>query len=223
MTLTSSELKRFYDRFGTKQDAQGFYEDPAFDELVAHAAFEKAERIFEFGCGTGKFAARLLERHAPASATYTCCDVSKTMTELARRRLVPHKDRASVVQSDGAVRFPLPDRSVDRVVCAYVLDLLSEQDIKQAFGEAYRVLAPGGRFCILCLTNGVTPLSRILSSVWNSVFRIRPAWVGGCRPISLMPFADTDRWHVEHRKVVVSFGVPSEVLVLDAKVLLSAK
>lgn len=43
-----------------------------------------------------------------------------------------YKERAKAVRSDGSVRFPLPGRSVDRVVSTYVLDLLSETDIREA-------------------------------------------------------------------------------------------
>lgn len=216
MTLTARELKDFYDSFGRKQDWQEFYEGPAFDELVVHASFGTAERVFELGCGTGKFAERLLAKHLPAAATYTCCDVSDTMTVLARRRVAQFGGRAKIIRSDGGINFPLPDGSVDRVVCAYVLDLLSEKDIRRAFDEAGRVLVPGGRFCTLCLTHGVTLPSRALSSVWNALFRLRPAWVGGCRPITLLPFSDLHRWRIAHRCVVTAFGVPSEVMVLIA-------
>jgi len=39
MELTSSEARAYYDKFGKKQDTQGFYEDPALDDLIAHAGF----------------------------------------------------------------------------------------------------------------------------------------------------------------------------------------
>ena len=78
-TLTASEAEAYYNRFGKKQDSQGFYEDPALDDLIAHANFQDAQRVFEFGCGTGKFAARLLAEHLPTSATYLGCDVSPVM------------------------------------------------------------------------------------------------------------------------------------------------
>ena len=42
MTLSHSQAKRFYDRFGSKQDKQSFYEDKALDELIAHALIEYA-------------------------------------------------------------------------------------------------------------------------------------------------------------------------------------
>lgn len=61
--LSRAQVKLFYDRLGARQDWQAFYEDPAAEELIAHAEFEKAKLVFEFGCGTGRFAERILAHH----------------------------------------------------------------------------------------------------------------------------------------------------------------
>jgi SAM-dependent methyltransferase len=215
--LSPSAAQAYYDRFGRKQESQGFYEDPALDDLIAHAGFQDAGAVFEFGCGTGKLAARLLEKHLPPSATYLGCDISPVMIDLAKRRLEAYAERAQVALSNGAVRFPLADRSVDSVVSSYVLDLLSEADTRSLFSEAHRTLLPGGKLCLASLTTGVSVPSRIVSSLWTAAFRLRPAIVGGCRPIHLDSFVDPQQWHVVHRSVLTPFGVPSEVLVLDLK------
>ena len=216
--LSYSEAQCYYDRFGKKQDAQGFYENPALDDLIAHACFQDAQKVFEFGCGTGKFAARLLAEHLPSSATYLGCDVSPIMIDLAAQRLTIYAERAKVVRSDGAVNFPLPDQSVDRIVSSYVLDILSEEDTRLVFAEAHRVLTTGGKVCLASLTRGVTLPSRIVSLLWMAVFRMRASLVGGCRPIHLEPYMDRERWQLEHRRVVTPFGVPSEVLILNSKI-----
>ena len=212
--LDTSAAQAYYDRFGKKQDSQGFYEDPALDDLIAYADFQDSRQVFEFGCGTGKFANRLLEKHLPAGASYSGCDISPVMIGLAKARLARHGERAQVALSDGNLRFPLPERSVDRVVSTYVLDLLSATDIERFFSEARRVLLPGGRVCIASLTQGVTLPSRIVSSLWTSVFRFSPSLVGGCRPIRLDTFVRPQEWRILHRRVVTPFGVPSEVLIL---------
>lgn len=215
--LSPSAAQAYYDRFGKKQDSQGFYEDPALDDLIAHASFQGAQSVFEFGCGTGKFAVRILETHLPPSAKYLGCDVSPIMIELAKQRLEAYVGHVQVALSDGSVRFPLPDHSVDRVVSSYVLDLLSEADIRRFFSEAHRTLVPGGKVCLASLTRGTSLPSRIVSSLWTAVFRMNPAIVGGCRPIFLDAFVDSQHWQVVHKSVLTPFGVPSEVLVLDAK------
>jgi len=216
-TLSSSEAQAYYDKFGKKQDSQGFYEEPALDDLIAHAGFREAQKVFEIGCGTGKFAERLLAGVLPASATYLGCDVSPTMTKLAADRLADYVDRARIVRTDGTVRFPVADHSVDRVVSNYVLDLLSKEDAGSVFTEAQRILLPGGKLCLVSLTKGVTAPSRVVSSLWMTVFRLRPSLVGGCRPIRLETHADPERWQTVYRNVVTPFGVPSEILVLERK------
>jgi len=213
--LSLSAVRRYYDWLGRRLDSQGFYENPALDALVAHANFEDADSVFEFGCGTGKFASRLLENHLPDSATYFGYDVSSVMVDLAKRRIALHGDRVRVALSDGSVRFPLRDQSVDRIVSSYVLDLLSESDIRQFFAEAHRSLTTGGKVCLASLTEGVAPLSRIVSSLWRAAFRLSPKMVGGCRPIGFDAFIDPRQWRIAYRAVLAPFGVPSEVVVLD--------
>jgi ubiquinone/menaquinone biosynthesis C-methylase UbiE len=217
LVLKPSEAQAFYDRFGKKQDAQSFYEDAALDDLIAHARFPEAGRVFEFGCGTGRFADRLLAEYLPYSASYLGCDLSSTMVGLTTERMAPYPERARVIQSDGTMNFPLPDNSVDRVVSTYVLDLLAETDIEEFLREAHRVLRVEGRLCLVSLTRGTTLLSQFVSATWNSVFLLRASLVGGCRPIRLDQYLDPMQWELEYRNVIVAFGVPSEVLVARPK------
>ena len=116
MVLKPSEVKKYYDWFGRKQDSQSFYEDKATGDLIAHSDFGASGKVFEFGCGTGRLAFRLLDEFLPTSAVYLGCDLSPTMIGLATRRLAVHAGRARVARSEGGVQFPLPDHSVDRVV-----------------------------------------------------------------------------------------------------------
>jgi len=212
--LDHSAARAYYDRFGKKLDSQSFYEDPALDELIAHANFGEARSVFEFGCGTGKFAARILESHLPSPAGYLGCDISPVMVGLAKERLETFGERAKVILSDGALRFPVSDHSVDRVVSSYVLDLLSDEDIRRFFSESRRVMRFRGMVCLASLTKGRTLPSRVISSLWMTVFRMRPSLVGGCRPIRLESYVDFGQWELKHQKVLSPFGVPSEVLVL---------
>jgi ubiquinone/menaquinone biosynthesis C-methylase UbiE len=213
MVLNTWEVKKYYDRFGKKQDSQSFYEDKATGDLIAHADFGGCGKVFEFGCGTGRFAENLLRAHLPVAAIYTGCDLSPTMVGLARQRLAVFNARAQVIQSDGPIRFPMDDGSADRIVSTYVLDLLSEADIRAFFLETYRVLDTGGKVGLVSLTPGATLLSRFVTAVWESVFRMRAAWVGGCRPIRLTRFLEPNLWQLEYHRVVTAFGIPSEVLV----------
>jgi len=211
--LSREEVRSFYDRFGAKQDWQRFYEGPALRDLLLHGQFESAQSVFELGCGTGAFARALLEAHLPGTASYVGVDISSTIAGIARKRLDSFKGRAEVVITDGSLAFNYPDWSFDRFVSNYVIDLLPPEDIHQAIDEAYRLLVPGGRLCLVSLTFGSTIASRALTWAWGRIHKLNPRLVGGCRPVRLQDFLNKDRWRVDHCIVVSAFGIPSEVVV----------
>jgi ubiquinone/menaquinone biosynthesis C-methylase UbiE len=212
-TLSHEQARAFYDRFGAKQDAQAFYEEPALRDLVAQGDFGTARAVFELGCGTGRFAELLLDRHLPPETHYVGVDLSSTMVELARRRLERFAGRAEVRQTDGTARIASADASFDRFVATYVFDLLSRDDIIALLGEAHRVLAPEGFLCVTGLTPGTTVASRFVIRVWTTLHRLRPSLVGGCRPLELRSFLGEADWEIRHGARVTPFGVPSEVVV----------
>ena len=215
--LSPAQAKRFYDRFGSRQDWQGFYENPAINELIVHGAFDSANSVFEFGCGTGKLAARLLERYLPTDARYVGVDISSTMSSLAEKRLKLWSERAHVHQSDGSSRIPEPDHGFDRFVSTYVLDLLPPGFIDQLLSEAHRLLVPGGRLCLVSMTFGATSASRAICWGWQRLWRLRPGIVGGCHPIELSEYLRPEWWKPDHQATVTNWGVPSEVLVATAR------
>jgi SAM-dependent methyltransferase len=107
--FTPDDARRFDDRFGSKQDTQGFYENPALDDLVKHVDFEHSRSVLEFGCGTGSFARRLFEMGFQGNARYLGLDISGTMIDLATKKLEPWQDRAEVRRADGTPCLPVPD------------------------------------------------------------------------------------------------------------------
>ncbi len=213
MALTHSQAASYYNRIGAMQDTQAFYEDAATNLMLARADFESAAGVFEFGCGTGRFASRLLSKYLNSSASYLGIDVSRTMVKLAETRVAPFGKRANIVLTDGSICFPVANRSVDRVVAIYVFDLLSETDIQRAISESARILSPGGKLCLVSLTSGVTYISKIISSVWSLIYRMHAPLVGGCRPIHPGRYLEQHDWSIDYRTVITSWGIPSEVSI----------
>ena len=212
--LTRDEAKAFYDRFGAKQDGQAFYEDCAIDDLLLHGGFEEAEAVYELGCGTGRFAEKLFRDHLGADAEYHGTDLSGTMVTLASERLAPYADRVRLDETDGRIEIDEPQASLDRVVSTYVLDLLSEEDIAAFLDEALRTLRWNGRLCLAGLCPGPTFGTKIISTVWSLVHRLRPVTVGGCRPLELGRRLENDpNWELRHRRVLVAYGLASEVVI----------
>jgi ubiquinone/menaquinone biosynthesis C-methylase UbiE len=213
--LTHEEARRVYDRIGAWQDTQALYEDRATGLLIRYGAFETAQRVLEFGCGTGRFALRLLSRHLPETSRYRGLDLSPRMVQLARQRLAPFAPRAEVVLTDGAPPAGEPSASCDRFVSSYVLDLLSEEDIASVLREAHRILEPGGLLCLAGLSTGTGALSRRVARAWLGVHALHPALVGGCRPLDLLARLPTEQWRIRHHAKLAPFGVPSEALVAE--------
>lgn len=213
--LTREETKRFYDSMGRKQDVQ-FYENRALSALIDFSDFRSARAVFEFGCGTGRFAVRLLTRHLDEGCTYRGIDISDRMIAICGERLARWRDRAAVELVKGNLNLDAPDNSYDRFVTTYVLDLLGDGDMHEVLSEAHRILKPAGLFCALSLTRGDTPFCRLMSAAWTKLFSLKPYWVGGCRPVNVRESLDQNTWRIVHDEVISAFGISSEALVAEA-------
>jgi ubiquinone/menaquinone biosynthesis C-methylase UbiE len=214
-TLSAAEARRTYDRIGKTQDTQAFYEDRATAELIAHLDLPSAMSVFEFGCGTGRFAQDLLAHHLPAAASYRGVDVSPVMARLATERLASFGSRATVRLTEGGPPADEPSESCDRFVSNFVLDLLSPQDIESVIREAHRMLRPGGLLGLSSLTFGFTTASRIVSWTWLKIHALRPALVGGCRPLELLHALPGKAWKVRHQDRLAPFAIPLEAVVAE--------
>lgn len=213
--LSHAQVEQFYDAHGSKQDGAGYYEDATWNDLIAHAKLDEVNSVFEFGCGTGKFAELMLSQHLNQNATYLGCDVSSTMVALSKKRLEKFGGRINIWKSSDEFIFSLPNESVDVFASNYVLDILSDAEIETVLNEAQRILKKGGYLCLSGLTHGKGLFSKLWTAFWNLRFMINPAWVGGCRPVALLNFLQD--LEVVHRNVLVARGISSEIIVAQKK------
>lgn len=212
-TLTHEQSAAFYDALGAKQDWQAFFEVPAMRDLIAHADFQNARAVVEFGCGTGAFAEEALTQHLPPEARYLAFDSSATMVSLAQERLARFGSRVTVRQTDGSFRVDEPSGSFDRMVSNYLFDLLSPADMTRLLAEADRLLAAEGSLCLVSITHGETPAPRLLTWLWTQLHALEPRLLGGCRPLNLQTHLPSTRWRISYSRVIARFGIPSAVLV----------
>lgn len=211
MALTLTQARSVYNRIGRTLDWQAFYEDAAADRLLANAALSTDQRIFEFGCGTGRLAARLLDS-LPESTTYIGVDLSPVMVDLTTDRLTAWKQRAQAMLVDGSLPLPAADGSADRVLSTFVLDLLDLDYARTVLDDLHRILAPGGLLCLSSLTHGQGTLERAASHAWNGLWRVAPRLVGGCRPISISPLLGSE-WTIRHHSTVHRWGLVTDVVI----------
>jgi ubiquinone/menaquinone biosynthesis C-methylase UbiE len=214
-TFSREEARSVYNRIGARQDSQAFYEDHAANLIIQHGELATARHVFEFGCGTGRFALRLLLEHLGPETTYRAIDISPTMVGLAQDKLAPFSPRAEVVLTDGAPPEQEAPESYDRFLSTYVFDLLSEEDISGVLGEAHRILQPGGLLCLSSLTSGSSPGARLVAGLWSALHRLSPRLVAGCRPLELLGRLSASEWKVRHHLQIAPFALPSEVVIAE--------
>lgn len=212
-TLTHGEAREVYDRIGPLEDLEKVIETWAFRELAEKGRFREASRVLEFGFGTAILAELLFRDYLPPEATYLGLDISPIMADLAKRRLAPWRDRASLRVTDGSMTLDLPEATCDRFVSTFVLDLLSVEDALTLLSEGRRVLRDAGLLCLASLTSGRTPMSRAVTWGWERLHELNPRIVGGCRPVDLRAYLPPGAWSVIHDRVRTAFGLSVEVIV----------
>lgn len=124
--------------------------------------------LVDLGCGGGRHAFAALRRGARVVAV----DADLAEVEQVRSMSAAMSD-AGEVPSSGAViatqadalRLPLPDASVDRVIAAEVLEHIS--DDAAALAELVRVLRPGGRIAVTVPAAGPERINWALDSRYH--------------------------------------------------------
>lgn len=117
-------------------------------DLIELAGLGPGERVLDVACGTGVVTRVAAERVGPTGKV-TGLDINKEMLAAARAQAAP----PTVEWVEGsALAIPLPDGSIDAVVCQQGLQFFPDR--AAAVREMRRVLVPGGRLAL---------------SVWRSV------------------------------------------------------
>ncbi len=98
-------------------------------------------RLLEVACGTG-IVTRALRDALPRHATFTATDLSPDMLALVRPKLV--SGEAVTLQTADGTTLPFPDGAFDALVNQFGIMFFPDKD--QGHREAFRVLAPGGRY-----------------------------------------------------------------------------
>lgn len=111
---------------------------------VKAALAKNPGRILDLATGTGDIAL-LLKKVAP-QAEVIGGDFARPMLELARQKAQKAGLIIPFVEAD-ALKLPFPDNHFDAVTIAF--GFRNFADYTKALAELYRVIAPGGRLCIL--------------------------------------------------------------------------
>ena len=132
---------RGYDRWSAIYDEEAnpliILEEPRVIELLGDV---EGLDVADIGCGTGRHALRM----ARAGARVTALDFSEGM--LAKAVEKTGSNRIRFVRHDLERPFPLPDAAFDRVLCALVIDHVS--NLASLFAEMGRICRKDGSIVI---------------------------------------------------------------------------
>jgi SAM-dependent methyltransferase len=111
-------------------------------DIAARAAVDPAPaHVLETAAGSGVVTQAL--RHAlPPGTHIVATDLNPAMLELAQTKIADG-EAVEFRQAD-ALDLPFPDGSFDAVVCQFGIMFFPDKD--KGYREAFRVLAPGGRY-----------------------------------------------------------------------------
>jgi ubiquinone/menaquinone biosynthesis C-methylase UbiE len=142
----TADAKREFDRWSSDYDRtmwQCLFFHPSHRMMLE--TFSPADRrVLDIGCGTGQFAAALLERF-PETRVWGM-DLSDGMLRQCSQRCQVADGRLRLVQGDSQ-RLPFEDDSFDVVTCTHSFHHYPRQ--AQVITEMHRVLRPGGRLVII--------------------------------------------------------------------------
>lgn len=136
-----------------------FFHSKAHACALRHSGIRDGMRVLEVATGSGEMFRRLV-RANPGGSTFGL-DLSPNMAahSLSRAR----KACPEAVAHCGAVdvrSLPFKPATFDAVMCCYLLELLSQEDIRLTLREIHRVLRPRGRFSLVVIGENVGLFNR---------------------------------------------------------------
>jgi demethylmenaquinone methyltransferase/2-methoxy-6-polyprenyl-1,4-benzoquinol methylase len=147
-------------------------------DALIRAGLKPGMKVLDVGVGTGLVAAQACLLAGDA-ALVTGVDPSPGM-------MAAGKLPASLVLVEGrAESLPFPDNHFDFLSMGYALRHIS--DLSVAFAEFQRVLKPGGRLCVLEITQARGPLGRwLLKTYMRSVIPLLTRFVSSQKKTATM-------------------------------------
>jgi len=205
--LAGKRVVEVYNRIAPIYDAWAWLtETKARNRCLELAAIRDGEDVLEVAVGTGLAFARILE--ANPSGRNEGVDLSPGMLARAENRAVRTGTRNYRLTVGDARSLDFPSDSFDVLTSNYMFDLLPESDFLRVVEEFRRVLRPGGRLAVANMAEG----KKWYNGMWDVVYRINPALLGGCRAVSLLPWLERCGFVRARTEYISQFTFPSEVV-----------
>ena len=188
-------------------------ETKARQKAMEMAQIKDSMSVLEVAIGTGLTLQEIIVAN-PHGANIGV-DLTPTMLEKARARLGKMRLTNYQISDGDAYDLKFPDHHFDLLMNNYMFDLLPEKDFIQVLNKFKRVLKPAGRIVLVNMTKGAHFYERF----WETVYRINPRWLGGCRGVLLSEAVHQAGFTDIRRETVSQLGFPSEIISARARAL----
>jgi ubiquinone/menaquinone biosynthesis C-methylase UbiE len=208
-TTLAHRTRRAYDRMAAVYPLSTmFFHSRAHRCALESSGIQDGMRVLEVATGSGEMFRRIL-RANPNGANIGV-DLSPNMASRTQRLARRDFPSSSVhCQAVDARMMPFRDHSFDAVVCCYLLELLSAEDILATVAEIHRVLRRPGRLALTLIGQNTAMFNRL----YKVVGKVAPAFWGRQVEQSIPEVIRQAKFRILRDQVVRQSGYPSRVLV----------
>ena len=198
-------MSRWYDRLAGSTEKK--YRDRGLEKLSARPG----EKILEIGFGTSHCLVALA-RAVGQQGRVIGVDISDGMADIASKRLRQNglRDRVDLHRADASHLECIGADSMDGVFMSFTLELFDTPVIPCMLQECHRVLKPGGRLAVVCMTKTDPPGMAVRVYEW---FHEHVPDYADCRPLFAQPVMRQSGFAIEDVSVSSMWGLPVEIIL----------
>ena len=207
--ISQNRIAALYDRIAPVYDSWGaLTETRARNRAIKLADIQNGQHVLEVAVGTGSTFYEIVKQNP--NGINIGIDLSPGMLARAKKRM--HGFSAANYTLALGTAFDLQqveDESIDVLLNQYMFDLIAFDDMDAVLREFKRVLKKGARLVLVNMTTG----RRFGSRLYELIYRISPATLGGCRGVEMADKLQQHGFTVEVRETVRQMMFPSEVIL----------
>ena len=212
VTRSKQEARRNYDRLSGVYDyISGPFEHRHTEKAIELLSPGEGDLVLEIGFGTGR-GLNSIAGFVGAGTEVVGLDLSSGMTRRARLRLESAGFQNACLCIADAAQIPYRIRVFNYALVSFTLELFDTPEIPLVLAEIRRVLKPGGRIGMVCLSkeSGTPPILKLYE--WGH--RMWPALMD-CRPIYGGRFLTDAGFQIVEAERPRMMGLPLEIVVAE--------